>query len=159
MTEILTIEKNENKLRQISKEIHNDKQTKIIMEQLRSLLINDDNTIGIAAPQIGILKRVTAIKDVQYDENQNKIIVKKILYLINPVIIKCYGENYSYEGCLSVPGKIGKVKRSKRIVVQDKFGTYKFDDILATIVQHEIDHLNGILFIDKTEELIDNKGE
>ena len=101
------------------------------------------NGVGLAAPQVGILRRVIIVDT--GDE---------ILELINPVITKQSGHQDSLEGCLSVPGVRGHVGRPKKVTVQgfDREGNlmeYKAQDFVATIFCHETDHLEGILFTDK----------
>lgn len=103
--------------------------------------------VGLAAPQVGILRRLIVI-----DVGEGPII------LINPLIIEKEGENIGLEGCLSVPGKSGKVNRPKKVVVKyiDINGEEKIIegyDLLARALCHEIDHLNGILFIDKVIDI------
>jgi peptide deformylase len=105
----------------------------------------DADGVGLAAPQIGILKRIAVI-DI-YDETGVKV-------LINPEIIEEVGEQIEVEGCLSVPGESGDVRRPARTVVRalDENGdTFEIvgEDLLARALCHEIDHLDGILFIDK----------
>ena len=101
------------------------------------------NGVGLAAPQVGILRRVILVDT--GDE---------VLELINPVIVKQIGHQDRYEGCLSVPGIRGHVDRPKKVTVQgyDREGNlmeYKAQDFVATIFCHETDHLDGILFTDK----------
>jgi peptide deformylase len=103
--------------------------------------------VGLAAPQVGILKRVVVIDT--YEGNKPYI-------LINPVIIEEKGLQNEIEGCLSVPGVHGKVKRPEYVRVEglDEKGKrveYEGTDLLARAFCHEIDHLNGILFIDNAE--------
>lgn len=111
------------------------------------------NGIGLAAPQVG--KNIRLI--IATNENG------EIFSLINPEIVKkslfkVKGE----EGCLSVPGKIGIVKRHKSVEVKalDRLGRevkIKAKGLFATVLQHEIDHIDGILFIDKAEKIMDIK--
>lgn len=104
--------------------------------------------VGLAAPQVGILKRVIVV-DVNTEESDPHI-------FINPVIIKEEGEQRGPEGCLSVPGVRGEVTRPFKITVEaldvngEKFVT-EAEDFFARAICHEIDHLNGILFIDKED--------
>lgn len=109
--------------------------------------------VGIAAPQIGQSIQVCAVaKD--YTEDK-----KRDLILVNPVwqkksITRVWGE----EGCFSVPNIFGKVKRCKKIIVSaidDTGKPIKFEanDFFARVIQHEVDHLNGVLFIDKAKDL------
>ena len=110
------------------------------------------NGVGLAAPQVGILKRVCVVcvdGETKYE-------------LVNPVIVKASGSQIGVEGCLSVPGRNGYVKRPKKLVVraQDRKGeshTYHVSDYEAVAFSHEIDHLNGILFIDKLCEKSENE--
>ncbi|RII29220.1 MAG: peptide deformylase [Geobacter sp.] len=108
--------------------------------------------VGLAAPQIGVHQRVIVI-DVSPKDEQPDLIVA-----INPVIIHADGESYEEEGCLSVPKYSANVRRHARVVVKalDLDGnelTYKADDLLAIAFQHEIDHLDGILFVDHLSPL------
>jgi len=103
--------------------------------------------IGLAAPQVGILKRI-AIVDIGEG---------KIVELINPEIKKAIGQQLSSEGCLSIPGVRGKVKRPKKVVLEafDRNGVlmqYTGEDIIAVAFCHELDHLEGVLFTDKVTE-------
>lgn len=102
--------------------------------------------IGLAAPQIGIAKRLTVI-----DLSNNKDPKEKIV-LINPEITLHEGKQLEEEGCLSLPEIREKVRRAARVVVkaQDEHGNwkeYEGTELLARAFQHEIDHLDGVLFI------------
>lgn len=106
----------------------------------------DAQGVGLAAPQISILKRVVVID-----------VGEGLIELINPEIIEKDGEQVGPEGCLSVPGRVGKVRRAERVTVKalDRNGTeflFEGTGLLARACQHEIDHLNGILFTDLAEE-------
>ncbi|CAM3352613.1 peptide deformylase [Marinicrinis lubricantis] len=101
--------------------------------------------VGLAAPQIGILKRVIVLDP--HDDSTG------LIEMVNPEIIESSGEQLGPEGCLSIPGVNGDVKRHFHIKVkgQDRNGNdmvVEADDFLARIFQHEIDHLNGVLFTD-----------
>ncbi len=103
--------------------------------------------LGLAGPQVGVLKRIIVI-DLYEDDMQ--------FTLINPVIIKEKGVQNVEEGCLSFPNKFGKVERPKEVVVEaldldGKKVKLKAKDLLAQALCHEIDHLNGVLFTDKVE--------
>ncbi|MFP4456184.1 MAG: peptide deformylase [Clostridia bacterium] len=109
------------------------------------------NGIGLAAPQIGVSKRIVVIK---FDDRTYK--------LINPEIIKKEGQTTEIEGCLSVPGMLGTVKRSKSVVVEalDESNNkieIKADGMLAVVLQHEIDHLDGILYTDIALDVFDEE--
>ncbi len=128
------------------------KQIREITDKTRELLDNMADTmyaapgVGLAAPQVGILQRVVII-DVD-DENG-------LVELINPEITMFSEEkNILEEGCLSVPGKTAEVIRSSivRVKALNRDGEeieFEADDYLARAVQHELDHLNGVLFVDK----------
>ena len=109
--------------------------------------------IGLAAVQVGVLKRVVVI-DLSKKEEK-----KPPLFFINPEIISTSEEQVSYEeGCLSIPNQFAEIKRPNRCHVKyldynGKKKDLKADGLLATCIQHEIDHLNGILFIDYLSKL------
>jgi peptide deformylase len=108
----------------------------------------DAEGVGLAAPQVGIPKRVTVI-DVG-DENG-------LIELINPEIISKSGEQFGPEGCLSFPGLMGDVRRAQKCKVRalNRHGEVfeiEGEDLLARALQHEIDHLNGVLFTDFVEQ-------
>jgi len=110
------------------------------------------NGIGLAAPQVGVLKRII-VADVNPVDAANKPTV-----LVNPTIISQEGEALWEEGCLSFPGVSGDVKRAAKIVVEgtDQLGKevkIDADDLLARVIQHETEHLDGILFIDHFSRL------
>ena len=102
--------------------------------------------IGLAAPQIGVAKRITVIDVSNQKEPKDKLV------LINPEITLHEGKQVEEEGCLSLPDIRDKVKRSMRVMVkaQDQHGTWserEGTELLARAFQHEIDHLDGVLFI------------
>ncbi len=103
----------------------------------------DADGVGLAAVQIGVLRRVVVVDDGE-----------GLIELINPVIVYESGEQLEEEGCLSLPGKGGMVKRPSKVIVRamDRYGnTFEVEgtDLLARAFCHEVDHLNGILFTDK----------
>lgn len=104
------------------------------------------NGVGLAAPQIGILKRIAVI-----DTGDG------LIELINPEIIEKSGSQTADEGCLSVPGRYGKVERPQKVTVRAKnrYGeTFELsgEDLLARAICHETDHLDGIVFVDLATE-------
>ncbi|HIR90076.1 MAG TPA: peptide deformylase [Candidatus Fimimorpha faecalis] len=111
------------------------------------------NGVGLAAPQVGILKRMVVI-DV---DGEHPYI------LINPEILETSGEQTGYEGCLSVPGKSGIVTRPNYAKVRatgldGKEFILEGEELLARAICHECDHLDGIIYVDKVEgDLIDNE--
>lgn len=124
-------------------EVVNEK-IKVLVDDMVETMYDADG-VGLAAPQIGILKRIIVV-DI-YDETGVKV-------LINPEITEQKGEQVEIEGCLSVPGESGTVKRPAYVKVKglNRDGdeaVYEATDLLARAFCHEIDHLNGVLFIDK----------
>lgn len=106
------------------------------------------NGVGLAAPQVGILRRVVLVINSE-DE---------VLELVNPTIIKAEGEQDGLEGCLSVPGKWGNVKRPMvvRVRAQDRHGNWfevEDEELTARCFCHELDHLDGHLFVERTDHL------
>ena len=112
------------------------------------------NGVGLAAPQIGVSKRIIVV-----DAGEGGLIE-----LINPEIIESSGLQTGREGCLSVPGMHGMVTRSQRVLIKglDREGNeqvYEGTDYLARVFQHEVDHLDGIIYIDLVEELEEDDEE
>jgi peptide deformylase len=108
--------------------------------------------VGLAAPQIGVHQRVIVIDVSPKDEKSNLIVA------INPVIVHGEGESFEEEGCLSVPRYGANVRRHASVVVkglnlEGEEVTWQADDLLAIAFQHEIDHLDGILFVDHLSPL------
>lgn len=114
--------------------------------------VREENGVGLAAPQVGISKRVILVLLEEED---------RFLPMINPEILDFQGgEVLGQEGCLSVPGKMGFVKRWDKLTVryQDPEGherEMEAQGMLARIIQHEADHLNGVLFIQRAEQVED----
>jgi len=130
--------------------IFDDKLRKLVDEMFESMY--EAHGIGLAAPQIGISQRLTVI-DLSFKKNPEEKIV-----LINPEIIEREGKQYEEEGCLSLPEIREKVNRAARVKVraQDVNGNWfevEGEELLARAFQHEIDHLDGILFIDRLSRL------
>lgn len=113
----------------------------------------DADGVGLAAPQVGILKRAIVV-DVG-DEHG-------LIELINPEIVASSGEQFGSEGCLSIPALNGEVRRAMEVTVKglDRNGeeiTITGRELLARALQHEIDHLNGVLFTDIAERVYDRR--
>ncbi len=132
-------------------EIVNDDVRKL-MDQMLATMYNAPG-IGLAAIQIGILKRVVVI-DISKDQEK-----KNPIFLVNPVILnKSKSTSVYEEGCLSLPGQFAEIERPAECVIKyiDYNGKEKkleAKGLLATCVQHEVDHLDGILFIDYLSKL------
>ena len=129
-----------------------DAETKKLMDDMLETMYAAPG-IGLAAIQVGILKRLVVI-DISKGEEE-----KKPVFLINPQIIHRSKKTSIYEeGCLSLPGQFAEIERPaectlKYIDYNGKEKELKADGLLATCVQHEVDHLNGILFIDYLSKL------
>ena len=129
-----------------------DDQTRKLMKDMLETMYNAPG-IGLAAIQIGILKRLVVI-DISKDQEK-----KEPLFLINPEIIHTSNKTSIYEeGCLSLPGQFAEIERPAECVL--KYVDYqgiqkemKAEGLLATCIQHELDHLNGIIFIDYLSKL------
>lgn len=136
-------------LRKKSKEVGDvTDRIKLLLEDMVETM-NHAEGVGLAAPQIGILRRVVVID-----------IGEGPLKLINPELIEKEGEKVDVEGCLSVPGRSGTVKRPEKVKIKykDVNGEDKVLEgkgLLARAICHEIDHLDGILYIDKMIEEVE----
>lgn len=134
---------NDELLRKKSRKVEKvDKRIKVLLDDMAETMYEADG-VGLAAPQVGVLRRVVVID-----------IGEGLIKLVNPEIISYSGEYIDVEGCLSVPGVHGEVKRPQSVIV--KALNEKGEDIeihgeglLARALCHEIDHLNGVLFTDK----------
>ncbi|MBE6020497.1 MAG: peptide deformylase [Firmicutes bacterium] len=142
-------------LRKQSREVTNiNERIHTLLDDMAETMYASDG-VGLAAPQVGVLRRVIVI-DIR-DSNG-------LIELINPVITSKNGYQYSEEGCLSVPGVVAKVERPFEVTVKglNRAGEeveYKAADFLAKAFCHEIDHLNGMLFIDHPHELVEYDDE
>ncbi len=144
-------------LRKETKEVKDvNRRTKILIEDMFDTMY-EANGVGLAAPQVGILKKIFVV-DVG-DEDGNKV----PYVFINPEIVEREGVQVGFEGCLSVPGKSGKVARAEKVKVRafnedmEEF-ELEAEGFLARAIQHEYDHLNGVVYVDKVEgRLYDNE--
>ncbi|MGB3642168.1 MAG: peptide deformylase [Rivularia sp. (in: cyanobacteria)] len=131
-----------------------DSDLQVLVKDLIDTMLAEDS-MGLAAPQIGKLKRVFVLnkKRIAGDKRKNYQ-PEDILYIVNPEIVHKENPIDSSEGCLSFPGRRETVKRFNQISIkafnrENKPFTLTGDGMLSILIQHEIDHLNGILFIDK----------
>ena len=127
------------------------KLTKLVADMYETMIENDG--VGLAAPQIGITQQI-AIVDID-DEHGT-------IELINPEVIDKRGEQTGPEGCLSFPGLYGEVTRANYVKVRTftsrgKQKVIEAEGFLARAIQHEMDHLNGVLFTSKVEKYLDQK--
>ena len=118
-----------------------------LLDDMKETLL-DDNGVGLAAPQVGILRRVVVID-----------IGDEILELVNPELLETSGEQEGAEGCLSVPGKYGLVKRPNfaKVRAQDRDGNWfeaEGEELIARCFCHELDHLDGIVYTEVMERYL-----
>jgi peptide deformylase len=120
-----------------------------LVDTMRSL----GHCVGLAAPQVGALVRVVAV-DVRGHpkaETDNGLLV-----LANPRVVEAEGSEVAREGCLSIPDLTANVRRATRIVVEHAAGRFSSEGFEARCVLHELDHLDGVLFLDRVESLVDD---
>ena len=131
-----------------------DETRKILDDMLETMYA--DKGVGLAAPQVGLKQRMIVVDD---KVTEDGVPGPHPLYLVNPVLIEKSEETIFFnEGCLSVPGQCAEVERHKRVTVRylDYNGqeqVLKAEDYLAVILQHETDHLDGILYLDHLSRL------
>ena len=124
-----------------------DKKLHKLLDDMADTLI-DSGGVGLAAPQVGILRRVVLV-DVGAEEPD-------IIELVNPELVETDGEQCGPEGCLSVPGKYGLVRRPNyaKVRAQDRNGDWyeaEGEELIARCFCHELDHLDGIVYTEKTD--------
>ena len=127
-----------------------DSVVKLVSDMLETL--KQENGLGLAANQVGVLKRVFVVNLSHVKEGE------KPLAIINPVLVDKAGEIIGEEGCLSIPGIFEDVVRAKKVTfkgidISGKEITIQAEDLLSRVIQHELDHLNGILFIDHLSKI------
>ena len=125
-----------------------------LLDDMADTLI-ESNGVGLAAPQVGILRRAVLVLETNVAEDEDEYIIE----LINPEIIETAGEEEGPEGCLSVPGEYGLVVRPTYVKVraQDRFGEWfevEGEGLTARAFCHEIDHLEGVLYISKCTRML-----
>jgi peptide deformylase len=134
-------------LRQKAKRVRNiDGSIQRLIADMLETVKADPGRAALAAPQVGVSLRVIVI-DIPGAED---------IVLVNPEIVKSSGEHAVTEGCLSVPGYYGEIKRARRVTAKGRDASgkeirIKADGLLAQALQHEIDHLNGMLYVDHLE--------
>ncbi len=140
-------------LRQVAKPVNRiDKKTQRLLKDMAETMYAADG-VGLAAPQVGVSKRMVVID-----------VGEGLFELINPVIVKKEGSVVGGEGCLSVPDYEGEVERASYVECEftDRTGKrmlLQAHDLLAVCIQHELDHLDGVLFIDKAQVVTPKKKE
>lgn len=125
-----------------------------LLDDMRDTLMQADG-VGLAAPQVGVLRRVVLVLETNVPEGGEPYIIE----LVNPEITACEGGQTGPEGCLSVPGRFGLVRRPMDVTVraQDRHGNefeVKGHELTARCFCHEIDHLNGIVFTEIASRML-----
>lgn len=128
-----------------------------LLRDLVDTMVDAGHSVGIAAPQIGDLRRA-AVVDVSGSKLGKKQQNHGLLQMVNPEIIETEGQQVVREGCMSVPDYTGNVNRAERIVVQffdqyHQLRVIRADGFEAIAIQHELDHLDGFLFLDRVSSL------
>lgn len=151
--EILTVDdpQQQKVLRSKAKKVRNVTPKLVALADQMLETMRDADGVGLAAPQVGVLQRLF-VADFPEDEEAKQ--PRQTYILFNPEIVKGQGEQIGYEGCLSIPGYVGQVARFEQITVKglNEHGRavrYKLEGYPARVFQHEIDHLDGILYTDK----------
>lgn len=125
---------------------HIDKKLKKLLDDMGETMYHADG-VGLAAPQVGVSLRVIVLD-----------VGDGLIEIVNPVIVEKEGTEKGTEGCLSVPGVFGEVERAAKVTVEglNRFGKkvkVSGEGLLARALQHEIDHLDGVLFIEKADTI------
>ncbi len=131
-----------------------DERLHILLDDMAETLAQQ-NGVGLAAPQVGILRRAVIVLETNVPEGEEDYIIE----LINPEIIECSGEQYGPEGCLSVPGEYGLVRRPDYVKVraQNRYGEWfevEGEGLTARCFCHELDHLEGIIFTSLCDRML-----
>ncbi len=157
---ILKIEKHEKFLRTPSEPVKKiNREIRQLIQDIRDT-IDANPAVGLAAPQIGVHKRLFGAR-MSYEQDQTEEEMQPPMIFINPEILEMSEEvKRDFDACLSIPGMMGYTDRNLKIKVrfQDEKGKWTvqdFEDWDARVIQHETDHLNGVLFLDRLESLED----
>lgn len=138
-------------LRKVSRKVEKIDDRVITLLNDMADTLYDSEGVGLAAPQVGILKRIVVID-----------VGEGLLELINPEILETSGEQTGAEGCLSIPGVWGEVTRPNKVKIKamnrkGEMVEYEGEELLARAFCHEIDHLEGILFKDKATKMMEQE--
>jgi peptide deformylase len=151
--EILTVDNPEHHriLRSRSRKVQQVTPKLVALAELMLETMREANGVGLAAPQVGVVQRLFVVELPEDEENDQP---RQTFILFNPEIVKGSGEQIGYEGCLSIPGYVGEVARHEQIAVKGlnergQSVRHKVEGYLARVFQHEIDHLDGVLYIDR----------
>ncbi len=159
--DIVLYPQNEDILRKESEPVRLvNRRIKKLIKDLRDTLRDRPDGVGLAAPQIGVHSRVVLVRLGARDEADEDQEASPPIALINPEIVEADSEKKDFDGCLSLPGIFGETVRPHRLRVTglDEWGKpfdRTFEGFDAIVVHHEIDHLNGVLFIDRVDSVAD----
>ena len=156
---ILLFPQHQAALRQISDPVRAvNRRTQVVIEDLKDTLMAHPEGAGLAAPQIGVHQRVIVVRLGARDNSDSD--GSAPIALINPRVVEARDARKDFDGCLSIPGLYGQTTRPHWLRIAGLYERGKpfnrvFEDFDAVVVYHEIDHLDGILFIDRIERLED----
>jgi peptide deformylase len=122
-------------------------------DELLATMASYERCVGLAAPQIGRAVRMAVVDVSEHPKAETS---NGLLVLANPKIVLAEGSEVAREGCLSLPDVTANVRRATRIVVEHSGGSLECLGFEARAVQHELDHLDGVLFLDRVESLVDD---
>ncbi|MCS7298356.1 MAG: peptide deformylase [Spirochaetia bacterium] len=148
----------DSRLKMLSKEVkfdeENEEEIQNFIDNLIETMYNAPGGIGISSPQVGVHKRIIVV---DARPNKKTTVSHGLVVMINPVIVYSEGNIIVREGCMSIPDYTGNVERKEKIVVKGFDRNFKeiqieTEGMEAVVFQHEIDHLDGILFIDRIKD-------
>jgi peptide deformylase len=137
-------------LKQVAREVHDAGEIARVREDLLDTMESFGHCVGIAATQLGELVRMVAV---DVSGHKKATTSNGRLVLVNPRIVHAEGAEVGREGCLSIPELTANVRRATTIVVEHDAGTVRSEGFEARCLQHEIDHLDGLLFLDRVDSL------
>jgi peptide deformylase len=137
-------------LKQVAREAHDPAEIARVREDLLDTMDSFGHCVGLAATQLGEMVRIVVVDVTGHKKARN---ANGRLVLVNPRIVEAEGAEVGREGCLSIPELTANVRRATRIVVEHDAGTVGSEGFEARCLQHEIDHLDGLLFLDRVDSL------
>jgi peptide deformylase len=140
------------RLKQVAAPAQPDKAEGVARDLLETMR-SQPGCVGLAAPQLGELTRIVVVDVSEHPKAESS---NGLITLVNPRVVQSEGSEVAREGCLSIPEITANVRRATRIEVEHASGRVECEGFEARCVLHEIDHLDGILFLDRVESLVDD---
>jgi peptide deformylase len=137
-------------LKQVAREVHDAREIARVSEDLLDTMESFGHCVGLAATQLGELVRIVVV---DVSGHKKATTSNGRLVLVNPRIVQAEGAEVGREGCLSIPELTANVRRATTVVVEHDAGTVRSEGFEARCLQHEIDHLDGLLFLDRVDSL------